>query len=402
MEKQKKIIFGNTLYTIGGALVLNGVLQLFVYPKLNARMGAEAVGTMIYIMGLINILGPSAGQALNNSRLVVRRRYEVENGDYNCLLLFFSVIGIAVLILLAGNAIPDVFSGFLLFAVSLFTVFRFYGDVEYRMSLNYRQYFLYYSIAGAGYLLGYLIYLETNNWYFIFLTGEALSLLFVGSTGTIFRNFFRRSRNFKIVCARGSMLVLSYLITNITFNIDRLVLKNMIDGTAVTEYYVASLIGKTLVLLVAPVNTIIISYLTREKKVFLRSRFLKFSGLGLLAAAVFFAVCEFATPLFIRLFYPDLAGVTAPYITIVNLTQILSVLSAYLFIIVLTFTEEKWQLILQCGHLALLTALVLPLTAACGLMGFSAAVLAANAVRVGAVLILGLLKAGKDKSYAVR
>ena len=119
-------------------------------------------------------------------------------------------------------------------------------------------------------------------------------------------------------------------------------------------------------------------------------------------AAVFFAVCEFATPPFIRLFYPDLAGVTAPYITIVNLTQILSVLSAYLFIIVLTFTEEKWQLILQCGHLALLTALVLPLTAACGLMGFSAAVLAANAVRVGAVLILGLLKAGKDKSYAVR
>ena len=28
----------NTLYTIGGALVLNGVLQLLIYPQLAARL----------------------------------------------------------------------------------------------------------------------------------------------------------------------------------------------------------------------------------------------------------------------------------------------------------------------------------------------------------------------------
>ena len=61
-----------------------------MYPKLNARLGAEALGTMIYMMGLINIPHPSVGQALNNSRLVVRRTHEVTNGDYDVTLLFYS------------------------------------------------------------------------------------------------------------------------------------------------------------------------------------------------------------------------------------------------------------------------------------------------------------------------
>ena len=73
-SSSKKVqIASNTVYTIAGALVLNGVLQLLVYPQLNARMGAEANGTVLYIMGLVSILGPSIGQALNNARLVMRR-----------------------------------------------------------------------------------------------------------------------------------------------------------------------------------------------------------------------------------------------------------------------------------------------------------------------------------------
>ena len=33
-EKKRQIV-KNTLYTIGGALVLNGILQLLIYPRLN-------------------------------------------------------------------------------------------------------------------------------------------------------------------------------------------------------------------------------------------------------------------------------------------------------------------------------------------------------------------------------
>ena len=174
---------------------------------------------------------------------------------------------------------------------------------------------------------------------------------------------------------------------------DRVVLKYLIGNTAVTQYYVTSLIGKTMVLLVAPVNTIMISYLTRRKELLGKRQYLGFVGAGLGVSAVFFLFAQIGTPIFVRLLYGDLYESVKSLITVVNLTQILGLLSAYLFILVLTFTEEKWQLILQISHLVLMAVLVLIFTGKHGIMGFAAASLIANALRVAAVTVLGLIKA---------
>ncbi len=392
---------GNTAYTIGGALVLNGVLQLLVYPFLAAKLGAEANGTVLYIMALVNILGPSIGQALNNSRLVLRRNMDVTNGDYNLTVLIFSAAGIAGAFIFAGISSPGTITlktgAPAVAALILLTNFRYYGDVEYRLSLNYRRYFIYYALCAAGYAAGYAVFRATGNWLVIFLAGEICALAFVASTGSIFRDFFGRSGFFRPVLRRGAVLVLSYFVTNLTLNIDRLYLKTTLGGEAVTIYYVVSLIGKTLVLLIAPVNTVLISYLTREKQGISRARFLKFTGIGVAVSAVFFVLCEIATPIFIRLFYPNLAEAARPLITVVTISQILAMLSAYLFIIALTFTGEKWQLVLQSLHLVLVIVLISAMTPGGGLPGFSLAVLIANAVRVAAVILLGTARsAGSD------
>ena len=50
-------------------------------------------------------------------------------------------------------------------------------------------------------------------------------------------------------------------------------IKQILGNEQVTQYYVVSLIGKTLVLLIAPINTIVISYLTKEKERLTRSQF---------------------------------------------------------------------------------------------------------------------------------
>ncbi|MBQ7371328.1 MAG: hypothetical protein IJW67_05520, partial [Blautia sp.] len=124
-----------------------------------------------------------------------------------------------------------------------------------------------------------------------------------------------------------------------------------------------------------------------------RRQFLKFTGMGLIVSALFFLAAEIGTPIFVRLFYSGLYETVRPLITIVNLSQILGLLSAYLFIIVLTFTKESWQLGLQLIHLGLITALVLLVTKNHGIVGFSLAVLAANTIRVVIVILLGLWKA---------
>ena len=393
-ERQKRIV-SNTAYTIGGALLMNGVLQILVYPLLNRFMGSDQLGELLYLMGLVAILCPSVGQALNTSRLVVRRDYEVVNGDYNILLLFFGGIGTAVSLFVAKDSMTSVPVVLWTVVLLMTTIFRYYGDVEYRLNLNYRRYFCYYAVLTAGYVAGFGVYLVTKNWFLVFVTGEAASLVYLAATGTVFHGFFRRSPWFGKALERGGFLVFSYLITNLTLNIDRLALEHMIGHLAVTQYYVTSLIGKTLVLLVAPVNTIIISYLTRKQERMGRKQFLMFTGIGLGVSFVFFLGSQIGTPLFVWLFYGDLYESVKGMITVVNISQILGVLSAYLFIVVLTFTEEKWQLILQIVHLALIVCLVLIFTEQSGIMGFSIAVLIANAVRVAAVILLGLWKSGR-------
>lgn len=376
---------------------MNGVLQLMIYPLLNRHMGAEQLGILLYITGLVSILCPSVGQALNTSRLVVRRTCDVTNGDYNLLLLIFGGVGSIICLAVSRTTISSAAMGLFVILLLMTTIFRYYGDVEYRLNLNYRRYFIYYVVISAGYAAGYGLYVITGNWFLVFLSGEILALVYVAVTGTVFHGFFRRSQYFSKAFVRGGFLVFSYLITNTTLNMDRVVLKYLIGSTAVTQYYVTSLIGKTMVLLVAPVNTILISYLTKQKETLNKKQYLGFVGAGLGVSAVFFLFAQIGTPLFVRLFYNDLYDSVKGLMTVVNLTQILGLLSAYLFILVLTFTEEKWQLILQIGHLAVMAALVLIFAGKHGIMGFAVATLAANALRVVAVTVLGLTKVGGVK-----
>ena len=191
-ERQKRIV-SNTAYTIGGALLMNGVLQILVYPLLNRFMGSDQLGELLYLMGLVAILCPSVGQALNTSRLVVRRDYEVVNGDYNILLLFFGGIGTAVSLFVAKDSMTSVPVVLWTVVLLMTTIFRYYGDVEYRLNLNYRRYFCYYAVLTAGYVAGFGVYLVTKNWFLVFVTGEAASLVYLAATGTVFHGFFRRS-----------------------------------------------------------------------------------------------------------------------------------------------------------------------------------------------------------------
>ena len=203
-REQKKGIAVNTLYTMGGLLFMNAVLQIVITPLLNRMMGAEQLGGLLYITGLVAIICPSIGQALNNSRLVVRRDFDVTNGDYDWLLLGFGLIGSIVALFMSGKSLESPLMAAGVFLMFMLTVFRYYGDVEYRLNLNYRRYFIYYLLIGIGYLAGFGIYCLTGQWVWIYLIGEAAALAFVGVTGNIFHQFFRRSVFFPFIHARNS------------------------------------------------------------------------------------------------------------------------------------------------------------------------------------------------------
>ena len=193
---------------------MNGVLQVLVYPLLNRFMGSDQLGELLYLMGLVAILCPSVGQALNTSRLVVRRDYEVKNGDYNILLLLFGGAGTAVTLMVGKNSMTSVSVIFWTVLLLMTMIFRYYGDVEYRLNLDYRNYFNYYAVLTVGYVAGFGLYFLTKNWFLVFVTGEVAALVYLATTGTVFHGFFKRSRWFGTAFQRGGFLVISYLITD--------------------------------------------------------------------------------------------------------------------------------------------------------------------------------------------
>ena len=242
-----------------------------------------------------------------------------------------------------------------------------------------------------------MIYRITDQWLWIYLVGEAAALGYVAVTGSVFHKFFQRSDHFSVALERGFFLTLSYLITNTTMNMDRLVIKQILGNEQVTIYYVVSLIGKTLVLLIAPINTIVISYLTKRKELLNRNQFGKAVLAGGGVAGVFFLGCQVGTPLFVWLFYHELFPSIKGLVTVVNLAQVLGLFSAFLFILVLTFTDEKWQLWIQLAHFVILLTTSMLAAKNYGMIGFAWACLGANTLRVVAVIALGIWKAKPAK-----
>ena len=106
-EQKKRYCGKYPVYDGAVCFFMNAVLQIVITPLLNRMMGAEQLGGLLYITGLVAIICPSIGQALNNSRLVVRRDFDVTNGDYDWLLLGFGLIGSIVALFMSGKSLES-------------------------------------------------------------------------------------------------------------------------------------------------------------------------------------------------------------------------------------------------------------------------------------------------------
>ena len=160
--QNKKRYISDYAYSVGSVVVLQGVLQVIIYPLINRWQGAEVLGNVVYYMGIVYILCQSVGYALCQTRLVVRKEYETTNGDYNIL----GAILATAAALVGGAFLAFRISGAELlgvFVILLITTCRFYCSVEYRLKLNFRLCLFFFSVISAGYLIGTVLYFFTGH-----------------------------------------------------------------------------------------------------------------------------------------------------------------------------------------------------------------------------------------------
>ncbi|MCR5671143.1 MAG: hypothetical protein K6G10_09070 [Butyrivibrio sp.] len=198
------------LLSILAIMTYNGVLQLVIYPGLKSRIGADAFGTVLYLIAVISIMGAGFGTSASYSRMVAKRERVESNGDYN---IFLAIVAGISLVVSVGAVVALSFTGgdtaegvsatgmgntqggvdlsiatsginpqtsafnvlFVVVVVWILmtvTVMRYYADVEYRMNIRFVDYFFFFAAVSAGYLVGLGIFDRIAGAYAIELFGQ--------------------------------------------------------------------------------------------------------------------------------------------------------------------------------------------------------------------------------------
>ncbi len=401
-ENKKKIF--NLFFSVAAVAVFNLVIQFVLYPSFERQLGTEQYGVALTIISFVAITAGTCGYAVNCARLLNVQKGRCANGDYNLILLaagFLScVVGIAYILYL-GVSTPI---ALLLYIVLVYTtLIRYYAEVEFRLSTNFFQYMIFYILISVGYIIGIFAFKASKQWMLGLIIGELLAFLYVLWRGSIFKApHLKPTADFKPILFSCGFLFLSTLIDNIALHADRILLMAITkDGSAVTIYYIASLVGKVVAMLTVPLNSIIISYLVRYKGNLSKKLWLLMVGAVAIFGVVSFAGCMLVSPILIKILYPDSLEAVKPYIMSAVLGQIFYFLSGMLMMILLCFKGEKKQLLLNAIYAVIFFACVALGTIAGGLNGFVLAILIANAIRFVAAVIWGFFSKKDEQTSTV-
>lgn len=393
MHISKRRVASDFILSFAGIASMHAVLQLWFYPQMNRIYGPEVFGKILFLISVMSVFVIAFGTALDNSRLVTRFRFETTNGDYNRMMLLLSGISLVVCLPISRCVFPSL----PLWECGLWVVLtlaRYYSSVEYRLRINGVGYFLYHVLLAAGYGLGAWLMAYGMGWVWAFCLGEAAALLYVLIFGQIYRSPFLRSVNFHQTLRSAALLSGAGLLSQGGQNLDRLLLPTLIGSLANTQFYVVSLLGKTLAMLVVPLNSVLISYLSKDREKITRMTFLWITFLVTLVSGLFFLLCYVITPIFLRIFYSDLYESVRSLVVAATLGQIVCFASLVLLTVVLTTASESIQFWLQLLYIISFLVIVFPLTYHLSLYGFALAVLISNLVRFAATILWGLKTMG--------
>lgn len=399
---KKKIlnIASDLVFSIAGLMLMNGMLQVLINPMLNNWMGEDAFGNYQSIFAVVSIMGTTFGVAANYSRMVRARDKKDTNGDYN---IFLTVIAVLCVAVAAGTLV--VYESFniahfiLLSVLMAATVLRYYGDVNYRIKLNYKGFFVYYAIITAGYCLGLLLFkYVSGQWMLTFIAGEVAAVLFVLLNGNIFKgkNLLKKSPEFGGTMKSVGILSTTNLLSAVAQQADKIILRLAMGGEAVTTFYVATLLGKVVSLLTTPLNGVLIGYLTKYEGKFTKKMFAVFAFALLGIGVVALGCCYIASEIFVRLFYPDVFAEAEQYFLIANAGQIFYFISNCLMTVILRIASEKYQMYINIIYIVIYAVTVIPLTISLGIQGIAIALLITNGAKFCLTALVGFVKTNKQ------
>lgn len=375
--------------------------QIIAYPYLSRIISNREYGLLLTVMGIVNAVGVSLGNPLNNTRILLESKYKKHNlnGDYNIIFMVCVLIDIIVVSLLSSIVLNKEWVLVIACTItSILVLFRSYYSASYRIIINYKKN-LYSTIFGLlGYTVGIGITYITGVWVFTFLFGELLSCIYIFSTATIIHDKFKITKLFPISLKKYSLLMLAAILSTMMMYMDRFFIYPILGPEQVSIYSVASFLGKTGSIVMNPIAGVLLTYYSKEAKLSL-SRFCKQMAIFLGTSSMFYlAILLFGLPV-TKILYPKIVDSTVPIFAIANLATTVFILGNIIQPTLIRFCSTKWQPIIQGIYLFLYIFLGIVGMKNYGLTGFCYSVLVSNIAKVILMILITARTLYRNEKY---
>lgn len=391
MKNSFKDIIKNLFLSFLSYAMPTVVLQFVIQPIMAAMLGAEANGQYLTLMSLNYFVIGITATVLNTVRMLQDEEYKKKGlvGDFN---VFF--VGYAVLLAVVmpiGHILYtqslNIVDILLYLAIALLYLYHDYIFAQYRLDLNYRKILINNIILVVGYFVGLAIFFVWQKWQIVIISAYFLGAIYDFFNTTFLREPVRRTPMFGATTKKISLLTCSHALSSVTTYCDKLILYPLLGGVSVSIYNTASIVGKMLILLSAPMNSVLLSYLVKEDSlnIKLNKRKMLFAvGLLLLAYGACVAIGFPMT----SILYPKWASSSQKYIPITVAISTLSLVSHLLNTVVIRFYRTSFQVMIQSINLVIYLTLSLVMMRFWSLWGFCIGGAIAGAVRLLMLLVI--------------
>ena len=390
--KRKRIlaISMDLLWSILAMVILNATIQLVLYPQLHVRMNDAPFGDMLTLLSVVSIIATSFGSAANYARMFASTKNKAYSSDYLNYLFLTSLVCFPVLLIVL-KTINDlsIRTAILFGLLTLVSLLRYYGDVEYRLCLDYHKYFFYYFCMATTYVFSLIVFKQAAQWYYILILGEMGAICFAATTSPLFRGYTLAPTEFFRTNSIGWIqLSLSNLISAIVLNADRIIIRYLVGSEAVTVFYVATLLGKVVAMVGTPMNGVLIGYITKYKNQIKKKTVLLMEGISMVTVPILGLCCVLGTKIIIPVLYPNVLDSNYFFVLIACLGQVLYFISNTLMVFIMQMYGEQMALWISIGYGVIFFAVAIPMVFSFRLMGMAYAILIVNAIKMGAIVLL--------------
>ena len=381
----KKKIFFDVILNLLATLIPMFALQFLILPQVALKIGADSYGQLLAIIAFMYLSASSFGSVLNNAKLIHYKRYEELNtqGDFNIVLVIFLISNVIIMflgLLYYGKSL-NVLTNISLILISSILLFNTYASVEFRIKLNFINILMSSIMMFFGYLIGFVLFLFTGYWSLIYFCGLGLNILFLINKTSIWSENYSKTPLFKITFKEVIMLLGSGILVSLGAYVDKLIIFPLLGGAAVSIYYVATILGKTIALAIGPITGVLLSYLAHMKK-FSRNNFKFLLLISSIVGFIGYWFVIFISEPLLSFVYPQYVEDAIQYIPVTTLSIILTIISSVINPVLLKFSSAKWQMFINGLYMLIYVPLSMYLLSLHGLMGLCVGILIANFIKL--------------------